>query len=164
VLLTVGRVVRPHGLHGEVLVEVRTDEPQDRYAQGTELHTGGDRTLRVLATRPHQGRLLVTFQGVADRDAAESLRGLHLQVHVPHPDDPDEFHDHQLIGLAAVSPAGELLGEVAGVEHGPGPDRLLLRRPDGRTTQVPFVAAIVPEVDLTAGRIVVDPPPGLLEL
>lgn len=179
-LLTVGRILRPHGVHGEVLVQISTDEPEQRYVVGATLVTGDpsgrdrppDRppapeSLVVEALRPHQGWLIVTFQGVADRDAADRLRGLLLHVDsgtLAPPADPDEYHDHQLVGLAAVTPAGERLGQVARVDHGPAADRLVLARPDGRTALVPFVAAIVPEVDLAGGRVVVDPPPGLLDL
>lgn len=183
-LLTVGRVVRPHGIRGEVVVEVRTDEPDQRFAVGAKVlaeppepgrppdrpgaSTGPvPGTLTVAGARPHQGRLIVSFRGVPDRTTAEALRGAWLRVEsetVPPPADPDEFRDHQLVGLAAVDPAGAPLGEISAVEHGPGADRLVLRRPDGRTALVPFVRAIVPEVDLAAGRIVLDPPPGLLDL
>jgi 16S rRNA processing protein RimM len=167
-LLTVGRIVRPHGVRGEVVVEVRTDEPQARYAVGTRLIAGpGPQRLTVTAQRPHQARLIVAFEGVDDRPAAEALRGVLLQVDsgsLDLPDDPDEFHDHQLVGLAAVTPAGEPIGEVARIDHAPASDLLVVRRPDGRTTLVPFVTAIVPEVDLAGGRVVVDPPPGLLDL
>lgn len=174
-LLTVGRVVRPHGIRGEVVVEVTTDEPDRRYAPGATLLTrpGAEPAgrvpprLTVESARPHQGRLLVTFQGYADRTAAEALRGVLLQVEsetVAPPEEPDEYHDHQLVGLAAVNPAGEPLGTVTGVDHAPASDLLMLRRPDGRTALVPFVKALVPQVDLAAGRVVIDPPAGLLEL
>jgi len=177
-LLMVGRIVRPHGLHGEVVVEPSTDEPEQRYAVGATLVTepsgtgsrGPDpvpETLTVATRRPHQGRLIVAFAGIPDRDAADRLRGVLLWVDsagIAPPADPDEFHDHQLVGLAAVTPAGERLGEIARVQHGPAADQLVLARPDGRTALVPFVAAIVPEVDLAGGRIVVDPPTGLLDL
>lgn len=178
-LLTIGQILRPHGVHGEVLVELSTDEPEQRYAVGATLaateppgrrrqpERAAPDALVVEALRPHQGRLIVTFQGVADRDAADRLRGLLLHVDsdtLAPPEDPEEFRDHQLIGLAAVTPAGDGLGEVARVDHGPGADQLVLARPDGRTALVPFVAAIVPEVDLAGGRVVVDPPPGLLDL
>jgi 16S rRNA processing protein RimM len=170
-LLTVGRVVRPHGVHGEVVVEVRTDEPEDRYAAGAQLVTeepsGATGRLTVAASRPHQGRLIVAFDGVADRDGADSLRGVLLQVdsaQVAPPTDPEEFHDHQLVGLAVVTPDGERVGEVARIDHAPAADLLVVERADGRTALVPFVAAMVPEVDIEAGRIVIDPPPGLLDL
>jgi 16S rRNA processing protein RimM len=80
------------------------------------------------------------------------------------PEDPDEFNDHQLVGLRAVTPAGEVVGEVTSIDHAPASDLLVLRRPDGRNALVPFVKAIVPEVDLAAGRVVVDPPAGLFDL
>ena len=168
-LLQVGRVTRPHGVRGEVMVEVRTDEPEQRFAVGATLRTDREApaALTVETVRPHQGRLIVGFTGVADRDAAETLRGTLLHVDsesVPAPEHPDEFHDRQLVGLAVVTPAGERLGEVARVDHAPAADLLVVARPDGRTALVPFVKAIVPEVDLPGGRVVVDPPPGLLEL
>jgi 16S rRNA processing protein RimM len=183
-LLVVGRVVRPHGIRGEVVVDVRTDEPEERFAVGSVLITDPTAVRRpksegktlapvvperltVEAARWHQGRLLVAFDGIYDRDMAESLRGVLLCVDsatVGTPDDPDEFNDYQLIGLTAVNPAGEVLGEVASVDHAPASDLLVLRRPDGRTALIPFVKAIVPEVDLAGGRVVIDPPGGLLDL
>lgn len=187
-LLIVGRIGRPHGVRGEVSVEVRTDEPEARFAVGSVLVTDptaasvppvpgpsgehGDpvrvpERLTVVATRWHQGRLLVFFEGVPDRDVAEVLRGVTVGVdsaEVPPPADPDEFNDHQLVGLAAVTPAGETLGEVARIDHAPASDLLVLRRPEGRIALIPFVKAIVHEVDLAGGRVVVDPPAGLLDL
>jgi 16S rRNA processing protein RimM len=168
-LLTVGQIVRPHGVRGEVVVNVRTDEPEARFAVGKTLTTenGEPPSLTVEAVRPHHGRLLVVFDGVYDRGLAERLRGVRLCVdsdQVPAPEDPDEFNDHQLVGLTAVNRAGEVVGEVANVDHTPASDLLVLRRPDGRSALVPFVKAIVPEVDLAAGRMVVDPPAGLFDL
>ncbi len=168
-LLTVGQIVRPHGIHGEVIVDVRTDEPDARFAIGTTLATadGDPPALTVAAVRPHQGRLIVAFENVHDRDLAEALRGVRLCVDssaVAAPEDPDEFHDHQLVGLTAVTVTGEVAGEVIRVDHAPASDLLVLRRPDGRNALVPFVKAIVSEVDLAAGRVVVDPPGGLFDL
>lgn len=180
----VGRVVRPHGIRGEVIVEVRTDDPQARFAPGAALLTGGERgpapappapdgrwtvpeRVTVEAVRPHQNRLIVAFADVPDRNVAEELRGVVLWVVVDpgeHGGDPDEFHDYQLVGLRAVDPAGAELGEVVAVDHAPASDLLVLRLPDGGQALVPFVAAIVPEVDLAGGRVVVDAPPGLLTL
>ncbi|GLH96184.1 ribosome maturation factor RimM [Phytohabitans aurantiacus] len=178
-LRTVGRIGRPHGIRGEVLVEVRTDDPDERFAPGKVLiaepgaspsdpaaYRVPDR-LTVEAVRAHQGRLIVVFEGVYDRNVAEALRGVVLSVDsadIADPTDPDEFNDHQLVGLAAVTTSGETLGEVVRIDHAPASDMLVLRRPEGRTALVPFVKAIVPEVDLAGGRVVVDPPEGLLDL
>ncbi|MGC4747100.1 ribosome maturation factor RimM [Micromonospora sp. DT201] len=214
--LVIGRIGKPHGVRGEVTVEVRTDEPEARFAPGTVLRTEPGATpppasprSPVLRTEPgatpppatprsstepgatpapaagpgvlfrvpaaltieearfHQGRMLVAFEGILDRNGAEALRGTLLVVDsadVEPPEDPEEFHDHQLVGLAVVTPAGERLGEVVRIDHAPSSDLLVLRRPEGRTALIPFVRAIVPEVDLAGGRVIVDPPAGLLDL
>jgi 16S rRNA processing protein RimM len=168
-LLTVGRIVRPHGVRGEVLVEISTDEPAERFAVGSTLVTDQHVTgaLMVDAQRPHQGRLIVAFKEVPDRDAAEALRGVLLYVDsesvAPYPD-PDEFHDHQLIGLSVVDPAGQPVGELVRIDHAPAADLLVVERPGARTALVPFRKEFVPEVDLPGRRIVIDPPPGLLDL
>jgi 16S rRNA processing protein RimM len=169
VQLVVGQVIRPHGVQGELVVDVRTDEPEQRYATGSVLATDPATAgpLTVTAARPHQGRLLVTFDGIADRDGAEGLRGVLLCVdsaQVPPPADPDEFRDHQLVGLQAYNPAGELLGEVVRIQHAPASELLEIRLTDGRTGLVPFVAALVPEVDLAGGRVVLAPPEGIFDL
>lgn len=161
----VGRVGRPHGVQGEVTVEVRTDAPEVRFAPGAVLGAGTGRTLVVAGSRPHTGRLLVAFEGVGDRTGAEALRGTLLTAEPPGPEageDPDEFHDAQLEGLAAVTPSGAPVGTVTEVVHLPGQDLLALDTPRGEVL-VPFVRALVPEVDLGRGVIVVDPPEGLLE-
>jgi 16S rRNA processing protein RimM len=127
--------------------------------------TAGPLTVETL--RPHQGRFLVTFAGYADRDMADQLRGVLLCVDsstVPDPDDPDEFNDHQLVGLRAELPTGEHLGEVVRIDHAPASDLLIVRLPDGRTGLVPFVRAIVPEVDIPGGKVVLTPPDGLFDV
>jgi 16S rRNA processing protein RimM len=179
-LLVVGRILRAHGIRGEVIVDVRTDEPAERFVPGavlvTDPGTAGPPddgrwrpppTLTVDEARPHQGRLIVTFEGVHDRNLAEELRGVLLCVDsadVAPSDDPDEFNDHELVGLAAVDLAGRGLGEVVRIEHAPASELLVLRRPDGATALVPFVKAIVPEVDLAGRRVVLTPPEGLFDL
>jgi 16S rRNA processing protein RimM len=169
-LLVVGVIARPHGVRGELVVDVRTDEPDDRFAPGSVLTTGPGAavaSLTVETARPHLGRLIVTFEGVHERDVAETLRGVELCVDsagLPPPDDPDEFHDFQLVGLTAVDRAGAEIGEVVRIDHAPAADMLVLRRPGGRTSLVPFIAAMVPEVDLAGGRVVITPPEGLLDL
>ncbi|WP_205862131.1 ribosome maturation factor RimM [Planosporangium thailandense] len=174
-MLVVGQIVRPHGILGEVVVNVRTDDPAERFAPGSVLVTDpGKRvapqvppTLTVETVRPHQGRLLIVFDSVYDRDIAENLRGVLLCVDsetLPPSEDPDEFSDFELVGLAAVTREGEPLGEVIRVDHAPASDLLVLRRPDGRSALVPFVKAIVPEVDVAGGRVVLTPPEGLFDL
>jgi 16S rRNA processing protein RimM len=170
--VVVGRIGRPHGIRGEVTVEVRTDEPERRFADGAALRAVppsgsafGLSALTVARTRWHQTRLLVTFEELPDRTAAEAARGVLLHADVPAdatPDDPDEFYDHQLIGLAAEDTVGTPLGEVTGVVHGGAQDLLVVTTPEGREALVPFVAALVPEVDLAGRRVVVDDRPGLV--
>ncbi|MEV1291794.1 ribosome maturation factor RimM [Pseudonocardia sp. NPDC049635] len=167
----VGVVVRVHGLRGEVVVDARTDSPRDRFAPGAVLRAvrrggTGPAVLTVTSARPHSGRWLVLFDGVADRDAAEALRGVQLLLptaELDAPEDPDEFHVHQLTGLRAELADGTVAGEVVDVVHGPGGSLLVVRRPAGHDALVPFVGAIVPTVDLAGGRVVLDPPEGLLD-
>jgi 16S rRNA processing protein RimM len=166
--VVVGRIGRPHGLRGEVTVEVRTDDPDERFAPGRSLRTDPPRPapLTVAAGRVHGGRLLVTFDGVADRSAAERLHGLLLVADVDPDerlDDPDEFFDHQLLGLAVRTVTGVQVGEVAEMLHLPGQDLIAVRRSDGGEVLVPFVGQFVPTIDLESGVIVVDPPAGLLD-
>lgn len=170
--VVVGRIGKPHGLRGEVTIDVRTDEPERRFVVGTTLravapceaeHRPG--SLTVTRSRWHQGVLLLCFEGIHDRSAAETIRGTILHGTIPAgatPEDPEEFYDHQLIGLVAVDTDGATLGEVSAVVHGSAQDLLTIRRPDGRDTLVPFVAALVPEVDLAGGRVVIADRPGLV--
>lgn len=165
--VTVGRVGRAHGVRGYVVVGVRTDEPESRFAVGSRLDTDPPAVgpLTVAAARWHSGELLVRFEGVADRTAAEGLRGTWLRVDssslAPLPD-PDEFRDTDLIGLSVAVADGTPVGEVTDVLHH-GQDLLAVRRGDGAEILVPFVKAIVTDVDVAAGTLVIDPPPGLLD-
>jgi 16S rRNA processing protein RimM len=165
-------VVRPHGIRGEVSVEVRTDDPGQRFAVGSVLATDPPDAgpLTVASTRWHSGRLLVTFAGIADRTGAEPLRGVWLTVDADQagsPGEPDEFHDHQLVGLTVVTTAGEQVGVVTDVRHH-GQDLLVIEPTAGSHRRsevlVPFVAAIAVNVDVAGGRMVIDPPAGLLDL
>lgn len=169
--ITVGRVGRAHGLRGDVFVDVRTDEPDRRFAVGTELATGSAHSaihsgrLVVGATHWHGGRLLVSFEGINDRDAAEALRGTDLVLVVPaaeRPDDPEEFYDHQLRGLTAYTPDGRAVGTVVEITHLPGQDLLVLAAGE-REILVPFVTELVPSVDVTAGRVELADRPDLLQ-
>ncbi len=169
-LVVVGRVGKASGLRGEVLVDVRTDQPEQRYAVGAAVLTDPPERgpLVVAAARRQSGRLVVHFDGVTDRDAAEALRGTVLLVDpatLAPTDDPDEFHDVQLVGLSAQTADGQQVGDVDAVLHLPHGDVLVVRRPaPAGELLVPFVRAIVPVVDLPGRRLVLDPPEGLLDL
>ncbi|MDQ2815196.1 MAG: ribosome maturation factor RimM [Actinomycetota bacterium] len=184
--LVVGRIGRPHGIRGDVVMGVRTDEPDLRFTVGAVLdvartlpdnrHGEGqppaasdgqlrDGQLTVAATRWHSGQLLVAFDGITDRTAAAELTGSWLSIdssQLPDSADPDEFRDFELIGLSVRTSAGDPVGVVTDVLHY-GQDLLVVRQAGGQDEYlVPFVKAIVPEVDVSAGLIVIDPPPGLL--
>jgi 16S rRNA processing protein RimM len=175
--VVVGRMGKAHGLHGEVSVELRTDEPERRFAEGAVLSTqtpsgaaphgpGRPATLTVRAARWHHTRLLVSFHEVADRSSAEALRGLVLLTTVDPsevPDDPEEFYDHQLVGLRVETTGGDAVGTVAEVLHSAGQDLLAIRSTAGSEVLVPFVQALVPVVDVRGGRLVVEDRPGLLD-
>jgi 16S rRNA processing protein RimM len=166
--LVVGRIAKAHGITGEVSVDVRTDDPDHRYVQGASLETDPPEKgpLTIVATRWHSGRLLIRFEGVADRNAAELLQGILLVAdsETSRSGDDDEYWDHDLIGLSAVLGDGTVVGTVSDVLHPPGPAVLVLDRGDAAEALVPFVPEIVPTVDLSGGRVVVDPPEGLLDL
>ena len=171
--VVVGRIGRPHGVRGLTTVEVRTDDPDLRFAPGTVLRTdpAGRGPLTVVDKRWHSGTLLLQLAGpdgvvLADRESADTLRNTQLLVPVtelPELEDPDSFYDHQLVGLTAQLPDGSVLGEVTAVRH-EGTELLVVRRPEAGELLVPFVRAIVPTVDVAAGHLVVDPPEGLLDL
>lgn len=168
----VGRIGKPHGIRGEVTIDVRTDEPDRRFAPGAVLRaeppSGSATSLRSLtveSTRWHQSTLLAAFEEIPDRGAAEAARGILLHATVPadaSPEDPDEYYDHQLVGLAAYDVSGAALGEVTAVVHTGAQDLLTVRTPDGRDALVPFVKALVPEVDLPGRRVVIADRPGLV--
>jgi 16S rRNA processing protein RimM len=173
--VVVGRIGRPQGIRGELTVELRTDEPELRFAPGAVLQTrlqdapdqpGSPATVTVEGYRWQAGRMMLALEGVEDRNAAERLRDLLLAVEVDpaeRPEDPDEFYDHQLVGLRVVSVDGAPVGTVHEVLHLPSQDVLDVRPESGPAVLVPFVGAIVTDVDLSAGTLVIDPPEGLLD-
>ncbi|WP_291473226.1 ribosome maturation factor RimM [Corynebacterium sp.] len=198
--LQIGRVIKPHGVRGELVVDATTDDPSTRFAVGTALtgrqggsarggRSGKETTLTVKSVRPHQSRLLVTFEEVADRTAAESLRGMRFFAPPVFDEDDEGYYDHELEGLRVLNcgpvdaetanarayegaePAPVDIGEVAGVTHGPAGTLLEIAvdadtdlPTAGATILVPFRHAIVPIVDVDNGALVVTPPEGLLEL
>lgn len=186
----VGRIGRPHGIRGEVVVGVRTDEPDLRFAVGAVLDaertlppdTGaragqqaesagarppepGGGKLTVATARWHSSQLLIGFAGITDRTTAAGLTGSWLTVdssQLPTSTDPDEFHDHELMGMSVRTVGGDAVGVVTDVLHY-GQDLLVIRRDPAGEVMVPFVKAMVPEVDVKARVIVIDPPPGLID-
>lgn len=161
------RVGKPHGLRGEVTVQVHTDDPQGRFVPGASFATDpaarGPLVLR--SVRVHKGVYLLGFEGHPDRTAAEALRGTRLLV--TDEDDVDEddgWREEDLLGLQVVLADGTPVGMVSALHLREVQDLLQVRLTDGREVLVPFVEEIVPEVDEEAGRVVVDPPAGLLEL
>jgi 16S rRNA processing protein RimM len=168
VQVIVGKIGRAHGIKGEVGIEIRTDEPDRRFAGGARLaaETTPARDLTVASARWHGERLLVKFAEVADRTAAEALRNVVLLADVPdgeRPEDPEEFYDRDLVGLTVRTADGGAAGTVAAVVHLPAQDMLEITRADGRTVLVPLVAELVPDVDVSGGFVVVADRPGLLD-
>jgi len=166
VQVVVGRVGRAHGIRGELAVDIRTDEPERRFAPGSSVVCGG-RTLTVTHARPHGGKLVVRFAEITDRTAAETLHGQVVEAEVDEHDLPDEdeaYYDRQIVGLQVRAGAsdGPVVGTVRRVDHLPSQDLLVVAT---GTTEVlvPFVEALVPEVDLAAGHLVVVDRPGLLD-
>ncbi|MQA80662.1 MAG: ribosome maturation factor RimM [Streptosporangiales bacterium] len=165
-LIVIGRVLRAHGLRGDVLVDVRTDEPARRFRAGAVLRRGdGTGALTIEAASPHADRMRVRFAEAGDRTSAEGLRGVELVFDsddLTPSTDPDDVHDLELIGSSVVTTDGAEVGTVTDVLH-PAQDVLVIERATGGEVLVPFVAAMVPVVDLANRRLVVDPPPGLLD-
>ncbi|GGC60984.1 ribosome maturation factor RimM [Hoyosella rhizosphaerae] len=169
--LVIGRVAKAHGVHGELVVEIRTDDPEARFAPGTTLRgqkgrNGVKENFVVEAAREHSGRLLVRLQGIDDRDAADRIRGTLFLVNsddIPRSDD-DEYYDHELEGLDVRLGDGTTLGKLREVLHTAAGELLAVKTPDGREVLIPFVMEMVPEIDLDAGFVTVTPPDGLLEL
>ncbi|MBF6517323.1 ribosome maturation factor RimM [Nocardia cyriacigeorgica] len=170
--LVVGRVAKSHGVRGELVVEVRTDEPEARFAPGSTLRgrlarSKEVREFTVESAREHSGRLLVQVAGVEDRTAADALRGTLFLVDsddLGPSQDPDEFYDHELEGLRVELADGTAVGTVTEVLHSAAGELLSVRAADdGREILIPFVMAIVPTVSVADGLVVIDPPEGLLD-
>lgn len=161
----VGTIGRAHGIRGEVIIDVRTDEPDLRFAVGAVLRVEDSRrTFTVAAARDHSSRLLVKFAELDDRTAVEQARGIRLVVDVAadeSPEDESEYYDRQLIGLRVLDAAGTDVGEVTAVIHLPLQDLLAIETANGERL-IPFVEALVPDVDLPAGCLRLADVAGLL--
>jgi 16S rRNA processing protein RimM len=165
-LVCVGRIGAPQGIRGEVRVQSFTADPMAIADYGPLRSKDSKHSLEIESLRPARNGLVARFKGVCDRNAAEQLRNLELYVsrgRLPQPG-TDEFYHADLIGLKAVTRNGGEFGTVVAV-HNFGAGDLLELRPDGSssTIMLPFTAATVPVVDIAAGRMIVDPPQGLLE-
>ena len=188
-LLRVCRIGRAQGLKGEVTLEVFTDEPERRFAAGSTLVTLDGRTFTVASSRRFKQYWIVRFESITDRNAAESLHNVELFTHTDEPDrsaNENAWYPKDLIGLEVRMaeengfglPPGELIGHVSDVLTGAAQSLLEIRLDAGEVTGkanvdngerpstalIPFVEQLVPVVDLTAHNIIIDPPPGLLEL
>ncbi|MEU6668325.1 ribosome maturation factor RimM [Streptomyces sp. NPDC046727] len=166
--LVVARIGRAHGIKGEVTVEVRTDEPELRLAPGAVLATdpASAGPLTIATGRVHSGRLLLRFEGVADRNAAEALRNTLLIAEIDPeelPEGEDEYYDHQLIDLDVVTEDGTEVGRITEISHLPSQDLFIVERPDGSEVLIPFVEEIVADIDLAEQKAVITPPPGLID-
>jgi 16S rRNA processing protein RimM len=163
--VVVGLIGRPHGLHGEVAIDSRTDEPERRFAPGQVVRSeDGRRSLTVASSRAHSGRLLITFSDLSDRTAVEALQGTRLVVDVDSgelPAEEGEFYDRQLVGLRVLDAAGTEVGRVEAVRHFPAQELLEVKTTQGARL-VPFVFDLVPEVDLDHGIVRLADLPGLL--
>ena len=165
--LVVGRLGRPHGVHGEISVEVRTDEPELRFAKGSKLSIKeSNNQLTVLSSRWHQEKMLVKFEEITDRDRANEIKGKTLTIKI----DPnsietkkDQYYEFQLAGLKVIDKNDKTLGQIKEVITNLAQDLLVVETVDKREVLVPFVKQIVTNVDLDKKQVIMDPPTGLFD-
>jgi 16S rRNA processing protein RimM len=158
--LLVGRIGRAHGILGEATIEVRTDEPDLRFAIGAKVNTDKHGDLTIVSGRVHNGILLLGFAGITTRNQVEELRNemMYSEVDINEPTgDDDEYHVLQLIGCIAYLESGDKFGEVTDVINLPGQDLLAIKTEEGESL-IPFVHQLVPEVDVKNKRMLVIPP------
>jgi 16S rRNA processing protein RimM len=165
--LQVARIGKPHGIRGEVTVQVLTDAPEDRFIPGTEfvVEPASSGPLTVSSARWNKDILLLGFEEVADRNQAETLRGAKLFIETADLDEDDDegWYEHELVGLEARV-GDQVVGKVTALNTGPAQDLLMVTTPEGGEILVPFVEQIVPEVNIGEGYILLTPPDGLFEL
>lgn len=166
--LQVARIGKPHGIRGEVTVQVLTDAPEDRFVPGTELtvEPASKGPLTVISARWNKDILLLGFEEIVDRNGAETLRGAQLFVdteELAEEDDDEGWYEHELVGLKAKVGA-DVVGTVSGLRTLTVQDLLVVEDTKGREVLVPFVEEIVPEVNVADGYVLLTPPPGLFEL
>lgn len=165
--LQVARIGKPHGIRGEVTVQVLTDAPEDRFVPGTEfvVEPTSAGPLTVNSARWNKDILLLGFDGIETRNDAETLRGAKLFIETEELDEDDDegWYEHELVGLEARV-GSRVVGKVAALNTMPVQDLLLVKTPEGEEILIPFVEQIVPEVNVEEGFILLTPPDGLFEL
>jgi len=167
-MAVVGRVARPHGLRGDVVINPETDFVAERFGKGKTVwmrSTEGQHCLTIASARIQHGRPVVGFEGVSSIEAAERLAGLELRIPEEslQPLEPGHYYEHQLVGCSVESANGAAVGRVVRVDSGGGSSRLVIDGARGEIL-VPLAADICVEVDVAARRIRIAPPEGLLEL
>jgi len=161
--LVVATVGRPHGLRGDVFVDSRTDEPEQRFAVGQVLNTDPDRgPLTVASARVQNGRWVLRFAEIPDRTAAETLTRVNLTISAGDSDEENAWYSHELLGMSAQLLDGTVVGKIAGIDHGAAHGFLVLRETNGAETLIPFVKEIVPDVNKEQKVVTLNPPGGLL--
>ncbi|MCT9870382.1 ribosome maturation factor RimM [Paenarthrobacter aurescens] len=166
--LQVARIGKPHGIRGEVTVQVLTDAPSERFVAGTEFVvepvSAGPLTIR--SARWNKDILLLGFEEIADRNAAEAIRGAKLFIETEELDDDDDdegWYEHELVGLEARV-GSQVVGKVAALSTLPVQDLLTVKTDEGKEILIPFVDEIVPEVNIEDGYVLLTPPAGLFEI
>ena len=165
--LQVARIGKPHGIRGEVTVQVLTDAPGDRFVPGTEfvVEPASAGPLTVNSARWNKDILLLGFDEIGTRNEAETLRGAKLFIETEELDEDDDegWYEHELVGLEARI-GSSVVGKVTALNTMPVQDLLMVTTPEGNEILVPFVEQIVPEVNVEEGFILLTPPDGLFEL
>lgn len=165
--LQVARIGKPHGIRGEVTVQVLTDAPGDRFVPGTRfvVEPASAGPLTILGARWNKDILLLAFEEIETRNEAETLRGAKLFIETEELDDDDDegWYEHELVGLD-VRVGGKVVGKVSGLNTLPVQDLLVVTSTDGKEILIPFVEQIVPEVNVAEKFVLVTPPPGLFEV
>jgi 16S rRNA processing protein RimM len=166
--LQVARIGKPHGIRGEVTVQVLTDAPGDRFVPGTQfvVEPASAGPLTVISARWNKDILLLAFEEIETRNQAETIRGAKLFIETEElgEDDEDEgWYEHELVGLD-VRVGGKVVGKVSGLNTLPVQDLLVVTSTEGKEILIPFVEQIVPEVNVAEKFVLVTPPPGLFEV
>jgi 16S rRNA processing protein RimM len=165
--VVIGRVARAHGVRGDLVIFSLTDEQESRFKTGNHVLLENGTDLEISAIASHSGSFIVHFKGIDDRNSAENLKGQDLLIEInenDRPANPESYFDRQLIGLKVKLLNGSDSGVIKDVLHPPAQDLLVLDHPEYGEVLIPFVKAIVPEVNLEQGFVVIDPPAGLLDL